>query len=73
MMFHILSLAAITIGHYGTSAGTSFRHDIVAHYVRLSVEVAEFAAEGLNLSIESGWLEQPPQATDRDKLANGKK
>jgi len=27
------------------------------------------AEDGAKLMIENGWLEQPPQATDRDELA----
>lgn len=35
-------------------------------YVRLTSEVLNFAKDGTD--IQSGWLEQPPQAADRDKL-----
>jgi hypothetical protein len=73
MMFHIISLNAVTIGHYGMGVGTSFRHDLAANYVRLAAEVAQYAEDGANLMIENGWLEQPPQAADRDQLANGQK
>jgi hypothetical protein len=31
----------------------------------------QFAEDGANIMIENGWLEQPPQAIDRDQIANG--
>jgi hypothetical protein len=69
MMFHVVTLNSVGIAHYGTSAGTSMRHDLGAIYVRLAAEIAKYAGEGLNIMMENAWLEQPPQATDRDKLA----
>jgi hypothetical protein len=42
---------------------------LAADYIRLTAEIAAFAEDGLNIMIDNGWLEQPPQATDRDKLA----
>lgn len=69
IMFHTLSLTSVTLGHYGASAGTSFRHDIASIFVRLSAEIANYAEDGANIMIENGWMEQPPQTTDRDRLA----
>jgi hypothetical protein len=70
MMFHTSSLSATGIAHYGRSLGLSPRRDLGAHYVRLSAEIALFSEDGANIMIDNGWLEQPPQATDRDKLVN---
>jgi hypothetical protein len=47
------------------------RHDLGSIYVRLSAEVSQFVEDGANIMIENGWLEQPPQASDRDQLVNG--
>jgi hypothetical protein len=72
MMYHATTLNAAGIGHYGRSLGLSARIDLAAIYVRLSAEVAHFANDGANIMIDNVWLEQPPQATDRDELANDK-
>ncbi|TYR81341.1 DUF3231 family protein [Priestia megaterium] len=73
MMFHVTSLIGIGIAHYGASFGTSSRRDLGALYPRLMAEIANYAEDGINIMIDNGWLEQPPQAPDRDQLANGKK
>jgi hypothetical protein len=67
MMFHASTLNSAGLGHYGRSFGLSPRRDLGANYVRLTAEIAQFSEDGVNIMIENGWLEQPPQATDRDK------
>ncbi|GGB69895.1 DUF3231 family protein [Fictibacillus barbaricus] len=62
-------LTAIGMGYYGTSLATCTRRDLSAHYVRLSAEIAKYAEDGANLMINNGWMEEPPLASDRDKLA----
>lgn len=68
MMFHISALTAASTSHYGTSLGSSPRRDIGAHYVRLIAEIMKYGEDGANIMIDNGWLEQPPSATDREKL-----
>jgi hypothetical protein len=70
MMFHVTALISIGISHYGASFGTSARRDLGALYPRLMAEIANYAENGANIMIDNGWLEQPPQAPDRDQLAN---
>lgn len=72
MMFHAVMLNAAGIGHYGISLGRSPRRDLGAHFTRLSAEIVLYGEDGMNLMIDNGWLEQPPQATDREQLANKK-
>ncbi len=72
MMFHITAMIGIAIGDFGTSFGRSLRHDLGALYTRLMAEIAQYAEDGVNIMIENGWLEQPPQAPERDQLANKK-
>ncbi|WP_397428635.1 DUF3231 family protein [Priestia koreensis] len=38
-------------------------------YTRLCAEIINYAADGAHMMIENGWMEQPPQAADRRKLA----
>lgn len=69
MMFHVVALNGAGIGHYGRSLGTSPRHDLGVAYTRLIAEIGAFADDGAKIMIDNGWLEQVPQASDRDKLA----
>lgn len=71
MMFHVQTLNSLGIAHYGRGLGLSPRRDLGADYVRLTTETLQYAEDGMNIMIENEWLEQPPQATDRDQLANG--
>ncbi|WNF35110.1 DUF3231 family protein [Bacillaceae bacterium IKA-2] len=73
MMFHTATLNSVGIGHYGRSLGLSPRRDLGANYLRLSAEIALYAEDGTNIMIDNGWLEQPPQATDRDQLNKNQK
>ncbi|MFS0864364.1 DUF3231 family protein [Fredinandcohnia sp. 179-A 10B2 NHS] len=71
MMFHTAALNNAGVGYYGSSMGGSARKDLSVAYARLSIEVSEFAADGARLMIDNGWLEKPPSAPDRKKLARG--
>lgn len=70
LMFMTTSLTALSIGYYATSMATSMRKDLSLHYLRLSAEIASYAADGATLMIQNGWLEEPPLSADRDQLAN---
>jgi hypothetical protein len=69
MLFQIASLNSVGIGNYGLSISASSRRDLGTHYTRLIGEVALFTEDAANLMIENGWMEQPPQAANRDQLA----
>ncbi|WP_338450021.1 DUF3231 family protein [Niallia oryzisoli] len=68
MLFHTTALNALGIGNYGVAVSASSRRDIGTHYTRLMGEIALFTEDAANLMIENGWMEQPPQAADRDQL-----
>jgi hypothetical protein len=70
MLFHIVSLVATATGYLGAGLAVSQRRDLGAAYELLIAEIGLYAEDGANLLIEYGWLEQPPMADDRDKLAN---
>ncbi|WP_019414540.1 DUF3231 family protein [Paenisporosarcina sp. TG20] len=73
LMAHFNALNAAGIGHYGRSLSQSPRRDLGAHYIRLMAEIVKFAEDGANIMIDNSWLEQPPLAADRNKLAKHKK
>jgi hypothetical protein len=70
MVFHTTGMIAVGIGNYGAAAGTCERMDLSALYARLSAEIALYAEDGANVLIDHGWLEEPPQADDRNALIN---
>jgi hypothetical protein len=72
MMFHVGAIVAVGIADYGASLAISMRRDLAAHYVRLTAEIGQIAEDGANIMINNGWMEQPPQAEDRDALAEQK-
>lgn len=69
MMFHKMDMFTVRIRAYGNAVSMSARHDVAAKYGRLMLEVGNFVEDGANIMIEHGWLEQPPQAADREALA----
>ncbi|MGG3470362.1 DUF3231 family protein [Neobacillus pocheonensis] len=72
MMYQILLSTQLSLSFYGSALSVNSRRDLGAHYVRLILELLQFAEDGANLMIKNGWLEQPPTASDRDSLANRK-
>lgn len=70
MMFYVTALTGLSIGYYGTAIAMSSRRDIGLAYIQLTKEILEYAEDGANILIENGWLEQPPMALNRNKLAH---
>jgi hypothetical protein len=69
MIFHISSMIAAGIGNYGPAMGVSPRKDIAGRYASLLPEISLYGEHGANILIKHGWLEQPPEANNRNKLA----
>ncbi len=72
MMYQILLSTQLSLSFYGSALSVNSRRDLGAHYIRLILELLQFAEDGANLMIKNGWLEQPPTASDRDSHANRK-
>ncbi|MBM6617918.1 DUF3231 family protein [Bacillus suaedaesalsae] len=70
MMFHINAVMATVVGDFGVSLGASLRKDINSMYGILITELELHLYEGAKLMIKNGWMEKPPQAMNRDELAN---
>lgn len=62
----------IAIAFYGSAFSVNARRDLGAKYLLLTNELARYSEDGANLMISKGWLEQPPLATDRNELSDGK-
>jgi hypothetical protein len=71
IMFHISAMVAVGIGNYGLAMAASPRRDLAVQYAALIPEISLYAEDGANIMIKHGWLEEPPQADDRDKLIKG--
>ncbi|MFE8700112.1 DUF3231 family protein [Cytobacillus sp. FJAT-54145] len=72
MLFHIVTLVAVTVGYYGTALSVCQRRDLFMQYMRLMTEIGLYAEDGTNILINKGWLEQPPTADDRIAIAKKK-
>ncbi|USK35187.1 DUF3231 family protein [Bacillus sp. F19] len=71
-MFFMSLLSAIGTGNYATAAAASQRNDLAINYERLSLEIAQYAKDGLDIMISNEWIEQPPGTMDKEKLARNK-
>ncbi|MDR7003016.1 DUF3231 family protein [Neobacillus niacini] len=72
MLYQIQLSTQLSISYYGSALSVNARRDLGAHYIRLTLELLQFAEDGGKLMIKNGWLEQPPTASDRNSLANDK-
>ena len=68
IMFHVTAMIAAGIGNYGMAMAASPRRDLGFKYASLIPEIALYAEDGANIMIKHGWMEEPPQADDRDQL-----
>lgn len=72
MLYHTALANSIGIQNYGMAGAKIMRHDLHGQFAMLTADIGKFANKSLNISIERGWLEEPPTAPDRKKLAEGK-
>lgn len=68
MMFHKVDMFTMRVRTYANAASLSARHDLVAKYGRMTVDVGKYSEDGANIMIDMGWLEQPPHCIDREAL-----
>ena len=68
IMFHVLAMISAGIGNYGVAIGASIRREIGLEYMKMIPEVALYAEDGANIMIKNGWMEEPPQADNHNKL-----
>ncbi|MEH7094380.1 DUF3231 family protein [Neobacillus vireti] len=70
IMFMTSAMIAAGVGNYGMAMSTSPRKDLAFRYASLIPEIALYAEDGANILIKNGWMEEPPQADDKDQLMN---
>ncbi|MEK5443649.1 MULTISPECIES: DUF3231 family protein [unclassified Fredinandcohnia] len=68
IMFHVSAMIAAGIGNFGMAMAASPRRDIGFRYASLIPEISMYAEDGANIMIKHGWLEEPPQTDNREKI-----
>jgi len=69
MMSFITLLISSGMGAYGAAKSASARRDLGLMYTKLAAEVAGYSNDAAEILIDHGWMEQPPMAANRKKLA----
>lgn len=70
IMFMTTAMIAAGVGNYGMAMAASPRKDLALKYASLIPEIFLYAEDGANILIKNGWMEEPPQADDKDQLMN---
>jgi spore coat protein CotF len=70
MLFHKIDMFSMKLRSYANGASVNGRRDIGLMYYSIMKDVGLYVEDGANLTIDCGWMEQPPQATDRGKLVS---
>lgn len=69
MLYHASLANGIGISNYGQAVSKIMRHDLHAQFAILLADIVKYSNEGMNLTIQYGWLEEPPTAADRKQLS----
>jgi hypothetical protein len=69
MMYLTGCLFNSAIAYYGAGLGSTMRSDLILQYERFILENLKYVENWSDLMIKSQWMEQPPKAIDRKKLA----
>lgn len=69
MVFHKIDMFSMKIREYANGASLNGRRDIGALYAKCQLDVSLYVEDGANIMIDHGWMEQPPEAVDREKLS----
>ncbi|MDQ0918030.1 hypothetical protein QFZ78_004290 [Paenibacillus sp. V4I5] len=72
MLFHKIDMFSMKIRAFGNSAAVNGRHDMGVLYAKSLMKISSFVEDAAKILIENGWMEQPPFAVNRDKLASEK-
>ncbi|UKS27924.1 DUF3231 family protein [Paenibacillus sp. HWE-109] len=72
MLFHKIDMFSMKIRAIGNSAAVNGRHDMGVLYAKSLMKISSFVEDATKILIENGWMEQPPFAVDRDKIASEK-
>lgn len=68
MMNHQMALCSSAISSLGVASSDSMRSDLQAKFNGFTSDILEYGKDNLDIMIENGWLEQPPQAIRHENL-----
>lgn len=69
MMYLTGFLFNTAISYYGAALGGTMRSDLILQYEKFVLEDLKYVEDWTDLMIKNQWMEQPPKAPDRKKLA----
>ncbi|MBP1934238.1 DUF3231 family protein [Ammoniphilus resinae] len=70
MLYHKMDMFSMKIRAFGNSVAVNGRRDIGILYTQSLTKIAAYVEDIQKTIIKRGWLEQPPYAADRGKLAS---
>ncbi|HWO96087.1 MAG TPA: DUF3231 family protein [Bacillus sp. (in: firmicutes)] len=70
VMFLIASTTSSGVYLLAYTMSTAMRKDLIVHYSLFIAEIMNYGGEGLEIMINRGWMEQPPQSINRNDLYN---
>ena len=70
MLFHKVDMFSMRIRAFGNSLAVSARRDLALMYLKTLADISLFVDDGANILIDNGWMEQIPEAIDRENLAS---
>ncbi|WP_342048824.1 DUF3231 family protein [Bacillus sp. OTU530] len=70
MLAHKIDMFSMKIRTYGNGASLNGRRDIGAMYTKFLADIGFYVEDAANIMIDYGWMEQPPQAVNRDELTS---
>ncbi|BAH07579.1 DUF3231 family protein [Clostridium kluyveri] len=69
MLNKILIMYRLKINSIGIALANIMRSDLKVTYRKYLDESMEYSKDGMDIMIDNGWLEQPPQAINHENLA----
>ncbi|WP_134701086.1 DUF3231 family protein [Ammoniphilus sp. YIM 78166] len=70
MLYHKMDMFSMKIRAFGNSVAVNGRSDIAMQYTQSLTKIAAYVEDLQKTLIKKGWLEKPPYAVDRNKLAS---
>ncbi|MFT5873704.1 MAG: hypothetical protein ACI8WT_002651 [Clostridium sp.] len=68
MLSHLMALSSCGISSLGMAMADTIRSDLEATYIKYIDETMKYSKKGVNIMIDNGWLQQPPQAVKHENL-----
>ncbi len=72
MLYHIGFLLQSSQAYHGSGLASAMRVDLVTTYESIILKNLMITKEWFNLMTKNNWLEEPPLAPDRKKIAKDK-